>query len=390
MSRSTPGTTLEWAAAKRTLDAAAAARPGPPPCRTALELLHRTEQESAHRDMLAWLLDPVGDHGLGAALLAALLRRTGRPDLAARPGLHRTLVDTEHDLPATPNAAHRRADLVLWTSGTAVVVELKVKSSEHTEQTADLAAHFAHLHRPHFVFLTLTGEPAAHPEFVPLRLRALAHDLRTHLAATPGAAPHAHDYLATLERMHAVTPSDEAQARFWIRHGRLDFTRARRAAFELLEDLPDRLDAALDALAPQLGADVTRTTFEDHAQGRSTDPYPERVGLLTRPTWRGHTATPLAGIGYGFRSLPFANPDRMLDEHQPFYGLWLTPPAPRAAWPRLMRPDHWSSWADWDYLDLAFADTDTDLLALYASRFTHRTTTLWHAHAAALDKAVAG
>ncbi|MER7583189.1 PD-(D/E)XK nuclease family protein [Kitasatospora sp. NPDC097691] len=389
MSRITPGTALEWAAAKRMLDAATA-HPGPRPRRTALELLYRTEQESAHRDMLAWLLDPAGDHGLGTALLAALLRRTGRPDLAARPGLPRTLVDTEHDLPATPEAAHRRADLVLWTSGTAVVVELKVKSSEHTEQTADLAAHFAGLHRPHFVFLTLTGEAAAHPDFVPLRLRTLARDLRTHLAATPGAAPHAHDYLATLERMHAVTPSDEARARFWIRHGRLDFTRARRAAFELLEDLPDRLDAALDTLAPQLGPDVTRTTFEDSAQGRRADPYPERVGLLTRPAWRGATETPLAGIGYGFRPLLFANPDRMLDEHIPFHGLWLAPSAPRAAWPRLMRPDHWSSWADWDYLDLDFADTDTDLLALYVTRFTHLTTALWRAHAAALDKVVAG
>ncbi|MFJ2189916.1 PD-(D/E)XK nuclease family protein [Kitasatospora sp. NPDC087861] len=352
--------------------------------------MYRTEQESAHRDMLAWLLDPAGDHGLGTALLAALLRRTGRSDLAARPGLPRTLIDTEHDLPAIPGAAHRRADLVLWTSGTAVVVELKVKSSEHTEQTADLAAHFAHLHRPHFVFLTLTGEPAAHSDFVPLRLRTLARDLRTHLAATPGAAPHAHDYLATLEKMHAVTPSDEARARFWIRHGRLDFTRARRAAFELLEDLPDRLDDALDALAPKLGPDVTRTTFEDFAQGQHADPYPERVGLLTRPAWNGPTATPLAGIGYGFRPLLLANPDRMLDEHHPFHGIWLTPTVPRAAWPRLMRPDHWSTWADWDYLDLAFEDTDTDLLALYATRFTHCITALWHTHAVALDKAVAG
>lgn len=380
--------TEDWDAASRMLEALARHRALQPSRTTAMEILRRTGLEGDHRSMIAWLLNPAGNHGLGSTLLASLLRRTGRADLAEAPTLGSAVVAEEYDLPAFGDVPHRRADIVVWLADTALVIELKIHSEEHRKQTSDLASHFA-LHRdPHFVFLTLTGELAEHPRFVPFRLVALARDLREQLAAATSADGRATalDYLETLEGMNAVTPLDDARARFWIRQQKLDKKRAKQAAFELLEALPDRVEKSLDAICSELGPDVVRHTFDDHPLGSNGTEYTERVTLVLRHAWNGKP--PLAGIGFGFRTVLEKDRDRLADGNEPFVGIWINLPEEKARWSRTVQRNQWSAWADWDYLNLAFDDADTDLPSLYAARVADHVRTLWQTSASWLDQAV--
>lgn len=375
----------DWASATRLLESLAVCGGLQASRTTAMEILRRTHLEGDHRSMIAWLLNPSGEHGLGTTLLAALLRRTGRPDLAEAANLSSIVVTEEYDLPSTEETKHRRADIVVQLAGTVVVIELKIHSKEHSEQTPDLAAHFAHHREPHFIFLTLSGEKAEHGDFVPHRLVTFAGSLREQLALAPPADGRATaaDYLATLEGMNAVTTLDEARARFWIRKEALDQGRARRAAFELLEALPERVAAGLDVLRSELGPDVVLRTFEDHPKG-----YTERVTLLLRHSW--NVTSPVAGIGFGFRLVSENDPDRLLRRNKPFYGIWLNSHDKNTNWPRIMQQDHWSHWADWEYLGLHFKDTDTDLPSLYAARVADHVRDLWRAYAAQLDRTLGG
>ncbi len=357
-----------------------------------MEILGVAHLENHHRSMIAWLLDPRGSHHLGPALLAALLRRSGRPDLAGSPQLVAADVRQEYDLPGTADIQHRRADIVVWTAGTAVVVELKVHSHEHWLQTEHLRAHFDGVHQPHLVFLTLTGEDADDPAFVPVRLGELALDLSACLtgAAAPGTAVQqrgratAFDYLHTLERKTGAMADTEPISRFWIRHSRnLDIKLAKQATTQLFDLLPEAVATALAELSESLEPGLTTSTVDYRAK----EVYEEQAVLLLRKEWAGEL--PLAGVGFGMRVIK-PTEDRMgSDYYLPFLGIWINDSSLHASWPRAQSSTSWSHWVDWSYLDLAFDDSDADLIALYAARVSDEVKQLWERNARPLGTVVA-
>lgn len=113
-----------------------------------LSIIGRARYEAHHSAMLAWLLDPLGKHGLGATLLASLLRLCGvvdRPDLhRARPALEVQRSDT-------------RADIVVFATGATLVIENKVNAGEQERQCDRLYEHFGIDPGAVFLFLTPTG-----------------------------------------------------------------------------------------------------------------------------------------------------------------------------------------------------------------------------------------
>ena len=92
-----------------------------------------THSEDAHNNMLAWMLDPDGDHGLGDSVLRRFLARLhenplcGRTflHLATSPGCLRAVVQRE----APVGVGY--LDILLLVSGVAVAIECKVWSEEH-------------------------------------------------------------------------------------------------------------------------------------------------------------------------------------------------------------------------------------------------------------------
>jgi hypothetical protein len=95
-----------------------------------LSITGRDHDELAHSAVLAWLLTPGGNHGLGDAMLRHLLARSAA---GAKLGLQDAPliahVTTELALDA------RRADIVGILQGTVFFIEVKVDAFEHDDQT---------------------------------------------------------------------------------------------------------------------------------------------------------------------------------------------------------------------------------------------------------------
>ncbi|MFF2078387.1 PD-(D/E)XK nuclease family protein [Kitasatospora sp. NPDC058162] len=368
----------------------AAHRWNPPPPATAMEILETDRLEIPHSRMVAWLLTPSGSHGLGPRLLKALLTRADRPDLAHTLATDRVHVQREVPLPATAEHPDRRADIVIWADGTPVVIEMKVASKEHEEQTHDLAGHFRALHdAPAFLYLTLDGSHAQDNAFRPMRLLDLAADLRQalHTGPTPDPALHhpgratAADYLETLERLTHMTPTSRSTAEFWLRHGDDEvFAQAKKAAWALLRRLPELTAAALTERGA-LTDDLVLQQRLDTVHGERT--RNERVVLLGRRDWLtdGHLT---AGVGLAVRERLTADDDRWTTHNKPFHGIWIADPRlrkPLLAAPRLTEP--WGNWgANWDYFDLALPDPSPDLdpEQTYANRAADLLLHLWTEH----------
>jgi hypothetical protein len=114
-----------------------------------LGVIGRRRSELSHTAALAWLLDPIGAHGLGTEPLAGFLRLIG-DDVPGeevlgwcRPVREIAVEDT-------------RADLVIDGPGVRIVVEVKVDAGEGEEQTKRLVRHFDE-EGARFVFLTRSG-----------------------------------------------------------------------------------------------------------------------------------------------------------------------------------------------------------------------------------------
>jgi hypothetical protein len=111
-----------------------------------LGVIGRRRSELTHTAALAWLLDPIGAHGLGTEPLAGFLRVIGDevPDddvlSWCRPAREVTIEKT-------------RADLIIDGPGLRIVVEVKVDAGEGEQQTERLVDHFDE-DGARFVFLT--------------------------------------------------------------------------------------------------------------------------------------------------------------------------------------------------------------------------------------------
>lgn len=167
-----------------------------------LSIIGRSRHEAYHSAMLAWLLNPLAKHGMGAALLARLLQRCGVED---GPSRHRARVECE------VVRGNTRADIVAFCPDVTLIVENKVDAGEQERQCDRLYEHFGNEPGAVFLYLTPDGRApqtatgAALAIWATLRYRDFAamldaalHDTRANASASGLAA--AQNYLATLRR----------------------------------------------------------------------------------------------------------------------------------------------------------------------------------------------
>lgn len=182
-------------AAQRKLLSSGRWRGGP---RTLLAALDVQYRELAMTAGLAWLLRPDGHHGLGPAVLTALLTHLGVDGSGAEPGV-RVVLEEQRD--------RTRADLVVYGPTWTLIVEAKTFAVEQEQQLDRLHAHWSEEPAPRFVFLT-RGERmpmtavASRDAWCGLTWRQVAVLARAAAGSIARAAPGVYDYLATLEAYH--------------------------------------------------------------------------------------------------------------------------------------------------------------------------------------------
>lgn len=110
----------------------------------------RDRDELTHSRMLAWVLNPLGQHGLGPSLLEAFVRRLDprRRDLGG--DLHQARVRLE------VTRAESRADIVVDLARGGIVIENKIDAVEQPDQCLRQANDYQ---RHVLVFLTPHGYP---------------------------------------------------------------------------------------------------------------------------------------------------------------------------------------------------------------------------------------
>jgi hypothetical protein len=156
--------------------------------------------EIRHSRMIAWLLDPLGQHGLGVSVLRRLL-------LACFPEKDfETLDDAQPQCEVVKGPC--RADIVVWLPSQTLIIENKVDAAESIGQCDVICTEFESKPDPMFVFLTPEGRLPENSSgvgrdlFQPLAYREFREMLRSALgeSARRGDGRHvASDYLRTLE-----------------------------------------------------------------------------------------------------------------------------------------------------------------------------------------------
>lgn len=162
--------------------------------RTLLHALgvHRSELHLCRG--LAWLLDPDGWHGLGTSVLEALLSHLSLP----LDGAERATVAVEETCKDT------RADIVVRTPGTTLILEAKVFAREQPAQCDRLAREWAN-ESPTLVYLTRSGRPPTtafdtEADWQTMTWRTIA-SLASSAARRCGGATHGvWEFIETLER----------------------------------------------------------------------------------------------------------------------------------------------------------------------------------------------
>ena len=166
-----------------------------------LSVIGRERDELTHSRMLAWLLDPSGNHGLGAALLQRLARRVDI-EVLSEEDVGRVRIRREV---AHPDG---RADLLIELPEFRIVIENKIDAGEAPDQCARVVRAFD-TEAAAFVFLTLEGyAPASAGTYADrwtavsyIEVAAWLEDLSSDFSTGQGHA--ARSYLATLRRLTA-------------------------------------------------------------------------------------------------------------------------------------------------------------------------------------------
>lgn len=248
-------------------------------------------KEIAHTAVLAWLLNPRHEHGLGSAFLARFLDALGLPaaDLA---GVGVTVEEIR---------GHRRADIVLRLSGRIIVIEAKVDADERPAQCDDLFALFGST--AEFVFLTPSGHRPwsasgrAAESFRCLSFAAIrdALELESTSAAFNGSARGASAVRTYLDTLNVQFPRSQpveinARVRFYFENraildewaGLAD--EARHAAHSFFQSLRD----PVEGLARRLGDDV-------HVYADLEGNFPKL--MLFRGSWGTGSGAPKVAVG---------------------------------------------------------------------------------------------
>ena len=159
--------------------------------------------ELIHSKALCWLLDPVGAHGLGGALLARLLDHL---DMAVPADRELVRARLRREVPHPQG----RADLLIDLPAARIVVENKIDAGEQPKQALRMVEAFD-TENTAFVYLTLhgTAPTTAHgveERWTSLSYRTLAGWLEDLSASdTDTAALAARTYLQTIERIAGGT-----------------------------------------------------------------------------------------------------------------------------------------------------------------------------------------
>ncbi len=176
---------------------------GPPDL---LGVIGASGKELVHSAVIAWLLDPAGSHGFGAAFLDRVLARCFPCESFGQS--YAAVPQCEVECEAG------RADIVVWGGQEfTLLIENKVYSWERPKQCDDYFEAFGDSLAPHFIFLTPDGRsPAtatgpARDAFRCLSYRDIRTDLASVLAETASSSAigrvAAEQYLLTLTREFA-------------------------------------------------------------------------------------------------------------------------------------------------------------------------------------------
>lgn len=294
------------------IKAAGGWRRGP---RTVLQVLGLEQSELKLVRLLGWLLRPEGHHGLGNAVVAALLRHLDVP-YSPSDEVVVSLEETRFD---PTDGAATRADLVLRAGQRCVLVEAKVWAHEQPEQ-CDRLARLWRREAPSLVFLTPDGarpdsSRCAGDSWTPIRWEDVARIITDAVASNdhrpePASVSGVHDYVNTLrlfqsERSTGGMTTDQA-ASFYVRHWKTinEWTRLRADVLATIDAiLRDGFTETgrVDAVGAQQGMDPTTSpsypTFELYRprwdnlvavvlqwqpQPKSESPWPY-VGVRTGP-----------------------------------------------------------------------------------------------------------
>ena len=165
--------------------------------------LTRDRDELTHSAALAWLLDPLGGHGLGGSLLRHLLEHLD-VEVVTDSALSQTMVRREVVHPVG------RADLLIDLPGLRIIIENKIDAVEQPRQAQRMVAAFD-TDNAYYVFLTLHGATPStavgvEDRWTSLSYRTLAGWLRS-LTAPAGDEQllAARAYLETIERIAGGT-----------------------------------------------------------------------------------------------------------------------------------------------------------------------------------------
>lgn len=385
----------EWAQLSANLDDLRGSGRWPSGPATTLEIIGRTKAEAAHEKLIAWLLNPLANHGLGSAVLADLLNRLDDYHRPSSRQLSQAQIKTQVVGP------WGRPDIVVTIPGRRLVIELKIDASEGIDQTRRQADGYASAPNVSFAFLTLGGSPPSDPRFKHILLhdfyeilcRALGNSEPPVLPAHIGGRAVAIDYRATLERMLGLNSIDQEAARYWLRHA-TEIKEAEAEANRLLSHLHEHTKRAFTDLADQLDDDIEVANFHYQVAQRGTL-YQEHAVLIAREPWMRETEAAALGVGLGISVEPKADWSSR-GAHRPFWGVYAEDDRVRetlcdhlAQIPDLPDGDggQWGPWARWWYVDLEPPADRDDLLVYYSSNIANQVSQFWQAYSSVMTQA---
>ena len=161
-----------------------------------MAIVRRERDELAHTYVLRWLLDPMGRHGLGTAVVERLVAHCGGDTHGDAGAVRR--VDASY------KGKGREADIVVWGRSFTLVIEIKIDADEQPCQCEDLYKNFRREVGPLFLFLTPDGRrprtaysPAARKAFRVLSWREVRRVVEHAVLEAPVGA--VENYLPTLK-----------------------------------------------------------------------------------------------------------------------------------------------------------------------------------------------
>lgn len=325
-----------------------------------LSITGHGRDEIAHSQVIRWLFDPAGSHGLGSALLRAILVEGWGTEAAAE--VHLAIADREITRLKT------RADVIVELGSTTLVIENKVDAPEQPTQCEDFFRHWGTRGR----YLLLSpggGQPSsaksaeARRAWRSLSYGAFARLLADHVARATGPGrvaladyvealthqfPHREAFSIGREddmsdalgtnpdpaRFDAPDPFDTPRLRFFLSH-----QPAINEIGALEKEFKAELEREIQGLLGPIQQSLIRP--DDQVEGalfRWGGGGPKHP-MFWRPSWVGTDGLPRAGIGLAWDRLDLAR-------NSVYTGLFARDLSPGSALEQWLRKDQASTTTD--------------------------------------------